>query len=304
MTGKLVHGVYAALLSPRLPNDSIDRASLARLVEFHLDHEVTRFAINGATGEFCLTTPEDLRTLFSEVHRIVGKPEILCGIGAAGIAASLELAKIAEGEGASALLLSMPYFFPYQQEDLEAFVHEVAGAVRLPILLYNLPEFTSGLEPETVCRLIRDIPNVIGIKDSGRSLETLRLLTAQQIRACRIVGNDGLLVDALREGVCDGVVSGVACVMPELITGIVRESVNCNSVEFTDLARKLDEFREQLDRFPTPWGLKWMAQARAVLNATFSQPLGARRLQQGLDAVSWYRQWASNAASPATVPRD
>lgn len=298
MRDKLVKGVYAALLTPRIESDdSIDYASLARLIEFLLSRQIEGFTINGATGEFCLSTPAELQRLLAEVRKAVGGRNILCGIGAAGVSRSLELARIAEGEGATAVLLPMPYFFPYPQEDLEAFVRAVADTIQIPVLLYNLPDFTSALEPGTVCRLIREVPNVIGIKDSGRSLETLRELTRQRIPACRIVGNDGLLVDALREGVCDGVVSGVAGVLPELIRGIIHASTDCNSAQFADLSTELDAVREQLDAFPTPWGLKWIAEARGIFQATFSQPLSPRRRQQGNAAVAWYRQWSSTHPS-------
>jgi 4-hydroxy-tetrahydrodipicolinate synthase len=291
MTSPQVQGVYAALLSPRHPDDSIDEPALTRLLEFLLEHDISGFALNGATGELCLTTPGHLRTLFSVVRRIAGDAKILCGIGTAGTAGTIELAKIAADEGARAALLPMPYFFPYGQQDLEVFVHEVAASVEIPILLYNLPEFTSALDAETSCRIIRDVPNVIGIKDSGQSLATLGQLTEQQIPSCRMVGNDGILVDALREQLCDGVVSGVACVLPELIRTIFDERAHTASARFNQLSDLLDDFRHQLGQFPTPWALKWIAEARGICNASFSQPVASLRKQQSRELMEWFRQW-------------
>jgi 4-hydroxy-tetrahydrodipicolinate synthase len=180
-------------------------------------------------------------------------------------------------------------------------VQAVAAQVNLPILLYNLPDFTSGLDPETACRLIRDIPNVIGIKDSGHSLETLRRPTVRQILSSRIVGNDGLLADALRERVCDGVVSGVACVLPELVRAIFSESPD--SARFEQLNRSLDTFRMQIGRFPTPWGLKWIAEARGIFNAAFAQPTAASRRQQGCEMIEWFRQWQPDFLAFASSSR-
>jgi 4-hydroxy-tetrahydrodipicolinate synthase len=297
MTEKLVQGVYAALLTPRLADDSVDEAAFIRLLEFLIARGISSFALNGATGEFCLTEPRHLRILLSVAHGVCGNPKILCGIGAAGAAGSIELGKIAAGEGAQAVLLPMPYFFPYEQEDLEAFVHTVASSVPLPILLYNLPSFTSQLDPETSCRLIRDVPNVVGIKDSGESTATLRLLTNRQIPACRLVGNDGVLVETLRERVCDGVVSGVACVIPELIRAIFDEREDTSSAQFTQLSELLDEFRDQLSRAPVPWALKWIAEARGICTAAFSQPLAEVRRQQGRELIEWFRQWQTGLSS-------
>jgi 4-hydroxy-tetrahydrodipicolinate synthase len=297
MPDKLVHGLYAALLTPRLPDDSVDEPALARLVEFLLTRHVSRFAINGATGEFCLTTPQHLKTIFSVVRKVASQAEILCGIGAAGTAKTLELAAIAACEGARAALLPMPSFFPYQQEDLEAFAHAVALEARLPLLLYNLPEFTSGLDPETSGRILRETPNVIGIKDSGQSLETLRQLTAEKSSACRMVGNDGMLADALREGVCDGVVSGVACVMPELLQAIFEAAGSGDRERLSQLEGQLDFVRGRLSSLPVPWGLKWIAEARGIFTATFSQPVTRARTVQGRELLAWCREWNRDFAS-------
>jgi 4-hydroxy-tetrahydrodipicolinate synthase len=296
MPDKLVRGLYAAVLTPRLPDDSVDEAGFARVVEFLVERGVSTFAVNGATGEFCLTPPQDLKTVFSVLRRVSPDATVLCGVGAAGIAGTLELANIASGEGAQALLLPMPYFFPYQQQDLEAFAHTVAGAVALPVLLYNLPDFTSGIEAETACRVIRETPNVVGIKDSGRSLDTLRRLTSERIPCSRMVGNDGLLVDALREEVCDGVVSGIACVLPELTRGIVDAANSRNAERLDLLSGKLDELKAQLSRLPVPWGLKWLAEARGIGPATFSLPLSLERRRQGRELIAWFREWQSRLA--------
>ena len=297
MTEKLVHGLYAAVLTPRRLDDSVDEAGFARVLEFLIERGVSSFAVNGATSEFCLTSPQDLKTVFAVLRKTAPHATVLCGVGAAGTAESIELSRIAAGEGARALLLPMPYFFPYQQQDLEEFSRTVAGAVTLPVLLYNLPDFTSGLDAETACRIIREVPNVIGIKDSGHSLDTLRLLTSHQIPCCRMVGNDGLLVEALRQNVCDGVVSGIACVLPELTRAILEAAAQTDDDKLNQLSAMLDALKEELSQLPIPWGLKWIAEARGILRAQFSQPVAAQRMQQGRALMAWYHQWQASLSN-------
>lgn len=297
VTDKLVFGVYAAVLTPRGADDSVDTAALTALIHFLLSKGVSRFAMNGATGEFCLTTPQQLDTILTTVkHASGGKAEILCGVGAAGTVQAKALAVVAEAHNVAALLLPMPGFFPYQQEDLELFSREVAGSTRLPVMLYNLPQFTSGLDKETVRRLIVDVPNIIGIKDSSGSLEILRDLTAHGIAACRIVGNDSALAPALQEGVCDGVVSGVACALPEVIQAVFTARVD--SPEFVRTAALLEEFIEQLGPFPTPWGLKFAVEARGIAKASFAQPVTPHRLAQSTALAHWLTNWLPTATQP------
>jgi 4-hydroxy-tetrahydrodipicolinate synthase len=282
---KRVSGVYAAVLTPRLADESVDVASLRALIGFLMAQGISSFAMNGATGEFCLTTPEQLRIILATVKEASGgRAEILCGVGAAGSAGAIALAAVAQAEGVKALLLPMPYFFPYQQEDLDGFCRAVAASTDASILLYNLPQFTSGLEKATVRALITEVPNIIGIKDSSGSLEILRDLTEHGVDACRIVGNDSALAPAMLENVCDGVVSGVACVLPELILAMW-------ALKDEKTAALLNEFIDQLGPFPTPWGLKWVAEARGVLTATFAQPVTAHRLEQAAALMEWFKVW-------------
>jgi 4-hydroxy-tetrahydrodipicolinate synthase len=178
----------------------------------------------------------------------------------------------------------MPYFFPYKQDDLEQFSRSVAAAVSVPVMLYNLPQFTTGLKKETVRTLITDVPNIIGIKDSSGSLEILSHLTEHKVDACRIVGDDAALAAALRADVCDGVVSGVACVAPELIRALFDN-------RSAGAEQALNELIAQLRHFPTPWGLKFIAQARSILKATFPVPLSPERKVQGERMEQWFSPW-------------
>lgn len=297
MTKKLVRGVSAAVLTPRLADGSVNAPGLQKLLEFLLDKGITSFALNGATGEFCLTSAAQLRTLLTTARAIAGdSAEFLCGIGAADSAGALALARIAQETRVKALLMPMPYFFPYDQGDLEQFSRQIAAAVSLPVLLYNLPQFTSGLQKETVCTLISETPNIVGIKDSSGSLDILRHLSEQGVDACRIVGDDGALSAALRADVCDGVISGVACVAPELILAVYARGKHTDSAEFAAATNALDELIAQLSRFPTPWGLKWIAQARGILEARFPLPLSPARAAQGKQLELWFQSWFSRQA--------
>lgn len=291
MSNKLISGIHAAILTPRIADDRVDTEALQNEIRFLLSKGVSSFSLNGATGEFCITTPEQLQLILSNVRKASeDQAEILCGIGAATSAMAIELAGIARNEGATGLLLPMPCFFPYQQEDLDAFCREVVANTPLPTLLYNLPQFTSGLHKETVRRLILEVPNIIGIKDSSGSLEILQDLTEHQVDACRIVGNDSVLCEGLRKGLCDGAVSGVACVLPELIQSTFRQSANSSSKEFAECESLLNAFIEQLTHFPTPWGLKWIAEARGIFPATFSQPVTAHRKTQATQLIQWFHK--------------
>ncbi len=289
---KSVNGVYAALATPRKQNGILDEYSLQKSIEFLLAKGIKGFAINGATGEYCLNTNDELEQILEVSTKVFDKKtNFVVGIGSAGIFDCLEKGKLAIEYGATGVLLPPPHYFPYAQDDLEVFFGEIAQNLQTQILLYNLPQFTSGLDSATSQKLIKNYPNIIGIKDSSGSLETLRDLTKNNIESCRIVGNDSALADALREQVCDGVISGVASAFPELILSIFDLKNETNSAKFQERTTLLDEFIKHINILPTPWGVKIVAESRGIIQASFSQPLSARRKQQMKEILEWFPKW-------------
>jgi 4-hydroxy-tetrahydrodipicolinate synthase len=300
----LLDGVSAAVLTPRTETDAVAEDQFRHSLYFLLARGIRSFALNGATGEFCLTTPPRLKRILAHVSTITDfEGQFVVGIGTPAYATSVELGRMAADAGAKAVLLPMPYFFPYEQADLRAFVSRVADALSIPVLLYNLPQFTSGIAPQTSLRLIREHGNVAGIKDSSGSLETLRLLTAEGVDCCRIVGSDSALGPALVEGVTDGVVSGVACVLPELIQRLFAAGVSAPaSVEFQVANSHLEAFIEEINLLPVPWGLKVVSEERQLGPATFALPVAPERQLQIDQLRTWYRQ-RSQMLSAATFER-
>ena len=286
-----IGGVFAALLTPRRSNDDVDVPALQSLVEFLVRRGISSFVANGATGEFCLSTPADLQILLRTVRKSAGaSARLLCGVGGPSLAKVLDLARVASDEGAEALLVPTPYFFTYEQEDLEAFYESVATHVSLPVILYNLPQFASGLLPDTACRLIRDVPNIVGIKDSSGSLAILQSLTSANIRCSRVIGNDGVLAEGVRRGLCDGVVSGVACVLPELVRRVFELSGTGGPIG-ARAEELLKEFIGVIERFPVPWGLRWGLEARGVLKSWSAQPVSPGRAEGAAEMVAWFHRW-------------
>ncbi|HKO18218.1 MAG TPA: dihydrodipicolinate synthase family protein [Acidobacteriaceae bacterium] len=283
-------GIYAAVLTPRNSTGDLDEAGFARMLEWLIGKGVDGFAIHGATGEFTRTTEDEFARLMrvaSEVLR--DRVPFLAGVGAASVDACVCMARMAERAGAEALLLPMPWFFRYSQHDLKAFCCAVANAVETPVLLYNLPQFTNGLEPQTSAELIAECRGIIGIKDSSGLLETVRLLTQRKIAARRLIGNDAVLAAAIEESVLDGVVSGVACVLPELIMQLYQAGIgDTTCAEFHELRAVLAEVVARLDALPAPWGLKMLAEARGLGFATYPMPLAHGRELERDALLEWF----------------
>lgn len=277
----------AALLTPRRASGEVDQAAFERNVAFVLERGASGVVVAGATGEYPLTSLEERRLMFETGRRLTaGRGLLIAGIGAGRICDTVALGKHAALCGADAALLPSPHFFHYSQDDLEAFYTAAAREIPLPVLIYNLPGYTTGLEAATVLRLIESVPNIAGIKDSSGSLDTLRELTRRpDLGACRLVGHDGALRDAIDTGCCDSAISGIAGVLPELIAGVFDVRQQAASL------RRLDQLLPKLDLFPLPWALKLIAQYRGLFEARFPLPVSEKRERQMGEFEAWFRRW-------------
>ncbi len=137
MWHSLLDGVSAAVLTPRTDTDAVAEVQFRHSLYFLLARGIRSFALNGATGEFCLTSPAQLERILANASPITDfDGQFVVGIGTPGYTASVELGRMAADAGAKAVLLPMPYFFPYEQADLRAFVSRVADAC--PSLFYSI----------------------------------------------------------------------------------------------------------------------------------------------------------------------
>ncbi len=288
-----IGGVIPAVL---LPRDSSGLPLWDRFdanLSFLLKSGVSGVCVNGATGEYATATAEERREAVKRARQHAGSDFLVVGAtGSADWRQGLRYVEDAMAEGADALLVPVPHFFPYQQEDVAEFYRQTAAATDLPVLIYNLPQFAGGVDTDVAVDLICNERSVAGIKDSSGSLEILKALTARpEVDSIRLVGNDAVLAEALSGGLCQGVISGVACVLPELIVGLF----NCSPTEspdvFLTLRTRLDEFIEQLNVLPVPWGLKVVAECRGLAPATYSMPLSFNRQDQIQDFQIWFDDW-------------
>jgi 4-hydroxy-tetrahydrodipicolinate synthase len=235
--------------------------------------------MNGATGEYASASVAQVR---ESLHAVGDAPKIL-GIGGANLERSLELVRLGEEAGVVALLAPVPFFFPYSIGDSVAFVEAVSKRTELPIILYNLPQFTTGYPPQAVAEIRKSCANVVGIKDSSGSLELLRELHRGPGEFRRILGNDGALVEARKDDLLHGLISGVAGVAPELILKVWEREEGS--------AALLQELLDHLSGIPTPWGLKWIAETRGWFLPQYALPMSESRQLEAAAFREWCAGW-------------
>lgn len=288
-----IAGLFAAVATPIHADGRLDVATLDRLIDFLVEAGVSGVCLAGATGEYPHVGVADRMALTRRVAaRLPPDRALLVGIGGPAIRQTIELGETALHSGSRAVLLPMPMFFRYEQDDLRAYCAHVSDALRGPCLLYNLPDFTNGLAPETIVTLIRDQEFIVGIKDSsGRAEHLAAFASARGANPWTLlVGDDRLLRDGLEAG-WNGGISGVAGFCPELLVGLYRSFVQGRRDESARLQNLLDELISQLAPFPTPWGIRIGLSVRGIDTGPLPLPVTPVRKQQIAAFTAWLTKW-------------
>jgi 4-hydroxy-tetrahydrodipicolinate synthase len=288
-------GVFAAVITPIDANGRPDMEAFDRVIDFVSERNVDGVVIGGGTGEYPHFDITDRAALADRaVRRLAGRGMVITCVGTSSIHSTLRLAQSATGSGSDALLVPMPFFFRYEQDDLASYCETVCASVSVPCLLYNLPSFTNGLEVSTAIRLLNSVPNLVGMKDSSGDVGNLGPLglAHKDSGFSLFVGDDSLLLGALQAG-WDGVVSGIACCVPELIAAVYRSYRDGDEARASSYQATLDILIEEVVRLPIPWGVRVALAARGVANGPMHLPPSQARLRQMNELRDWLKNWTA-----------
>lgn len=213
-------GVFVPLITPLNPDETIDEASLERVIEYVLTGGANGIFVLGSSGEFVnlsLTTKKSLIRASKEI--INGRVPLLVGISRAGTQPTIEEAQQWLPFEPDGLVALAPYYYRHSQAELVTHFATIADALQTPLVLYNIPEFANHvIEPETVAQLAGN-PYIVGIKNTARDMDAFdQLLAVRDAQGGSFQVSQGDLPNAaecLLRG-ADGITLGVASVAPHL----------------------------------------------------------------------------------------
>ncbi len=241
-------GVFPALVTPFKKDESIDEDGFRAVIRQCLDH-VNGLVPCGTTGEFpYIEVAEQKRLVEIAVEEAQGKP-VIAGTGASSTREAIELARNAKEAGASACLIVTPYFLHPSDKGVYQHFYEIAKAVDIPILLYNIPQVMDRYLPRRVVQDLADIPNIVGIKDSSGNLTyTMEILEYAGDRIDVFIGHDEVVLNALAGG-CSGMILASAQVYPEVWQEVIA-AVNAGDLaKARELQRKVQKLSRIFCRY-------------------------------------------------------
>ena len=204
-----LRGVLSPVPTPFGEDGEVAYDRLAENLQRWSRTELSGYLVVGSTGE-CATLTEHEKLRLWEVARkhIPGEKRFIAGTGCESTRETIALTRQAAIIGAEAALVVTPWYYKgaMKSRELEAHFTAVADAAPIPILLYNVPQFTGVvIEPDAVAKLAGH-PNIVGMKDSSGVMGTFAELVRVTPPSFQVVVGTAVTFYA---GLCLGARGGI-----------------------------------------------------------------------------------------------
>ena len=229
-------GAGVALITPMHEDGSVNYEEMERIVNDQILNGTDAIIVCGTTGEASTMTHEEhIETIKACVDMTKKRVPVIAGTGSNCTATAAYLSKEAQNAGADGVLVVSPYYNKATQAGLKKHFTEIAKAIDIPVILYNIPGRTGvNIQPKTIAEMVAEVENIIGVKEaSGDLSQVAELLSLTQGEIDVYSGNDDQIVPIVALG-GKGVISVLSHVAPKdthdmvikLIEGDVEGSRN------------------------------------------------------------------------------
>jgi dihydrodipicolinate synthase/N-acetylneuraminate lyase len=177
----------------------------------------------GSTGEGILLEAAERRFVAERFREsTAGRLQLAVHAGAVTTAGTAALAEHARDIGADAVAVIAPPYYAYDADALLAhFAAAAEACAPLPFYVYEFAARSGYAIPVSVVERLRGrAPNLRGLKVSDRPFDAVRPYLLEGLDV--FVGFEGLIAQGLAAGAV-GSVSGLAAVLPDVVSDLVRE---------------------------------------------------------------------------------
>jgi 4-hydroxy-tetrahydrodipicolinate synthase len=218
-------GPVVPIVTPCTPEGSMDLDGFRSVCNEMLNVGCRGIFIAGTTGRGpWFSLGERQKLCVTAADQIKGTVPLFAGCTSSGLPGMLENARAMADAGANIAVATVPSYFHYNQTEIESIYLKFADACPLPVMVYDIPEFTNvKLANDMVLRLAKH-GNVIGFKDSSADYERFKaLLNALQSFPdfYLMQGKENLIAESLRMG-ASGFIVSLMHIDPLLFIGVYR----------------------------------------------------------------------------------
>ncbi len=130
------------------------------------------FVAGGTMGECGSMSLDERKKVICKVCESAGDMAVVAGINDNSVINIVELADVAKKAGASAMLLTPPYYIPYDDEQIFQFYKYVNDHTELPIMIYNNPAVAGRDLSTKMLRRLSELDHIFAVKQATSSIMT------------------------------------------------------------------------------------------------------------------------------------
>lgn len=213
MNQPLFTGACTALVTPFL-DGKVNYPMMEILLRRQMEAGIKAVVVCGTTGEAPTLSDDEKLELFRRCKAYAGNAcMIIAGTGSNSTEHAVYLSREAEKCGADALLVVSPYYNKATPDGLVAHYLSIAHAVKLPVIVYNVPSRTGVDIPVSVYKTLSRIPNIAGVKEASSSISKIAQIRSECPEFPVWSGNDDMIVPVMSLG-GQGVISVLSNVVP------------------------------------------------------------------------------------------
>uniref|UniRef100_T1HE09 4-hydroxy-2-oxoglutarate aldolase, mitochondrial n=2 Tax=cellular organisms TaxID=131567 RepID=T1HE09_RHOPR len=247
-------------------NGAVDRASLKKLVDYHVASGTVAIVSVGTTGESAtLSHDEHGDVVVMTLELADGRIPVIAGTGANATSEAISLTKRFHGTGVVGCLTVTPYYNRPTQEGLFQHFKAIAEHTDLPQILYNVPSRTGcDMLPETIARL-SEVKNIVAVKEATGNLS--RVSQIQELVDDKFIllsGDDASSLDFMQLG-GRGVISVTANIAAWEMAQLCALAAQGDFAAARRLNQRLMPLHQKLFVEPNPIPVKWACKALGLM---------------------------------------
>jgi len=217
-------GIFAPMATALTVDGQIDEKRTRALVDFLIEGGIDGLFPLGTTGEFALLSREERRAVIDTVvDQTDRRVPVLAGVSDPSLENILAFAKDAEDVGADAIVATPPYYYSIGEEALFKYFEGIASTAGLPLVVYNIPEWTHLYVPPSIIQRLAEKRLIVGMKYTEYNLlNLLRFLKSSGDLISIFTGSDAMTFTTLEFGGSGGII-GVANIAPQMASRVFDE---------------------------------------------------------------------------------
>ena len=270
----MIQGSIVALVTPMFENGDVDKESLKKLVDYHIQQGTDALVAVGTTGESATLDENEHCDVIKFIVDVTNRRvPVIAGTGANSTKEAITLTQKAKALGVDACLIVTPYYNKPTQEGLYLHHKAIAEAVDIPQILYNVPGRTAcDMLPETIGRLSH-VTNIVGVKEATGQLSRFK-----EIRD--LVGTEFAIYtgdDASSREFCllggNGTITVTGNVAPRLVHDMIWAAMAGDKKTALSLDNKLAALHSSLFIQSNPIPVKWAVAEMGLIGKGIRLPL-------------------------------